>query len=92
MVSRKLAVPGTNKASGGFLRRSRRSSKNLANQGVLHVADPLIAANHFAGLLFWILMNKAMFGIAHSDSNRDAELECYATMAVRAFLNGYGRA
>ena len=56
--------------------------------GYLRVRDPLLAANHFAGLLLWIPLNRAMFtGQIKYDPS---ELETYAYAAVEAFLEGYG--
>lgn len=61
---------------------------HYAAAGRLRVTDPLLAANHFAGLLLWIPLNRAMFS-GSSDSD-PAELERYASAAVDAFLSGYG--
>lgn len=64
------------------------SFQGLADRKLLHVDDPLLAANHFVGLLLWIPINKAMFtGNYHSNPE---ELERFAVKAVRAFLAGYG--
>lgn len=66
------------------------SFKSLTESKLLHVEDPLLAANHFVGLLLWIPINKAMFtGDYRSDPD---ELERFAAGAVRAFLAGYGSA
>jgi TetR/AcrR family transcriptional repressor of mexJK operon len=54
----------------------------------LYVDDPLLAANHFVGLLLWIPVNKAMFTGDHRSS--PDELERSAAAAVHAFLAGYG--
>lgn len=62
--------------------------QSLADRKLLHVDDPLLAANHFVGLLLWIPINRAMFTGDHR-SNHD-ELERFAVAAVRAFLAGYG--
>ncbi len=64
------------------------SFKSLADRRILGPGDPLLAANHFVGLLLWIPVNKAMFTGDHHASTDDLEL-C-AEAAVRAFLNGYG--
>jgi TetR/AcrR family transcriptional repressor of mexJK operon len=62
--------------------------QNLADRKFLRSSDPLIAANHFVGLLLWIPVNKAMFtGNHHATPD---ELELYALEAVGAFLTGYG--
>ena len=64
--------------------------QSLADRRLLKLGDPLLAANHFVGLLLWIPVNKAMFTGDH-DAAPD-ELERYAVEAVRAFLTGYGPA
>jgi TetR/AcrR family transcriptional repressor of mexJK operon len=64
------------------------SFQKLADRKLLHVDDPLLAANHFVGLLLWIPINKAMFTGDHRSS--PDELEHFAVAAVRAFLAGYG--
>lgn len=64
------------------------SFQSLADRKLLRVEDPLLAANHFVGILLWIPINKAMFtGDYHSSPD---ELEGLAAGAVRAFLAGYG--
>jgi TetR/AcrR family transcriptional repressor of mexJK operon len=60
----------------------------LADHKLLRVDDPLLAANHFVGMLLWIPINKAMFTGDHRSSH--SELERSAVAAVRAFLAGYG--
>jgi TetR/AcrR family transcriptional regulator, mexJK operon transcriptional repressor len=64
------------------------SFQRLADRKLLHVDDPLLAANHFVGLLLWIPINKAMFTGDYGSS--PDELERFAAAAVRAFLAGYG--
>ncbi|GAB3677143.1 TetR/AcrR family transcriptional regulator [Actinocorallia lasiicapitis] len=61
--------------------------RNLADQGLLTVDDPMLAAHHFSGLLLWIPVNQAMFhgGPQHTE----ADLDHYATAGVRAFLAAY---
>lgn len=62
--------------------------RRYAANGRLRSDDPLMAANHFAGLVLWIPLNRAMFsGSCESDP---AELARYADAAVDAFLRGYG--
>ena len=62
--------------------------QRYAANGRLRLGDPLMAANHFAGLVLWIPLNRAMFsGSCESDP---AELARYADAAVDAFLRGYG--
>ncbi|MEU8679170.1 TetR/AcrR family transcriptional regulator [Streptomyces sp. NPDC048560] len=59
----------------------------LADDGLLRIDEPLLAAHQFSGLLLWIPVNKAMFhgGPQHTE----AELDHYATEGVRAFLAAY---
>jgi TetR/AcrR family transcriptional regulator, mexJK operon transcriptional repressor len=62
--------------------------QGLADRKLLRVDDPLLAGNHFVGLLLWIPVNKAMFtGDHHSSPD---ELEHFVVAAVHAFLAGYG--
>jgi TetR/AcrR family transcriptional repressor of mexJK operon len=63
--------------------------KRLAANKRLRLADPLLAANHFVGMLLWIPLNQAMFS-ARSSPRSKAEFEHHVTAAVRAFLHGYG--
>lgn len=63
--------------------------RRLADHQLLHLDDPLLAANHFVGMLLWIPVNRAMFtGNAHPFNK--ARLEHYADAAVQAFLAAYG--
>jgi TetR/AcrR family transcriptional regulator, mexJK operon transcriptional repressor len=63
--------------------------QRLAQENLLQFDDPLIAANHFVGMLLWIPVNEAMF--TGSDRPRSkAELDRYAVAAVKAFLAAYG--
>lgn len=65
------------------------SFERLADEGRLVVDDPLLAANHFVGLLLWIPVNRAMFcGLDETGGARDPA--AYATAAVGAFLRAYG--
>ncbi|MFF8732858.1 TetR/AcrR family transcriptional regulator [Streptomyces sp. NPDC015171] len=59
----------------------------LADRGLLRIDDPLLAANHFAGLLLWIPVNKAMFH--GSPQHTQPELDHYAEAGVRTFLAAY---
>ncbi|MFI7094640.1 TetR/AcrR family transcriptional regulator [Streptomyces lydicus] len=63
------------------------SFQRLADRGLLRIDDPLMAANHFSGLLLWIPVNRAMFhgGPQHAR----AELENHADAGTRAFLAAY---
>ena len=58
--------------------------QSLADRKLLHVDCPLLAANHFVGLLLWIPINKAMYtGDHHSDPD---DLEYFAVAAVAPSL------
>ncbi|MCX5140949.1 MULTISPECIES: TetR/AcrR family transcriptional regulator [unclassified Streptomyces] len=61
--------------------------ERLADEGLLRIEEPALAAHHFSGLLLWVPVNKAMFhgGPRHTQ----AELDHYATEGVRAFLAAY---
>ncbi|WP_435191607.1 TetR/AcrR family transcriptional regulator [Streptomyces sp. bgisy126] len=61
--------------------------QRLTDQGLLRVDDPLLAANHFSGLLLWIPVNKAMF--TGSAQHTEADLDHYATAGTRVFLAAY---
>ena len=62
--------------------------EGLANRGLIHAEDPLIAAHHFVGLLLWIPVNQAMF-TGTDQPYTQAELDRYAVAAVNAFLAAY---
>ncbi|MFI6287317.1 TetR/AcrR family transcriptional regulator [Streptomyces sp. NPDC051018] len=62
--------------------------QRLADHGVLRIDDALLAANHFAGLLLWIPVNRAMF--TGRPQHTDAELDRCATAGAHAFLTVYG--
>ncbi|MFD3652004.1 TetR/AcrR family transcriptional regulator [Streptomyces sp. NPDC058620] len=59
----------------------------LADDGLLRVDEPLLAAHHFSGLLLWIPVNEAMF--RGSPQHTEAELDHYAAAGVRVFLAAY---
>lgn len=61
--------------------------QRLADQGLLRIDDPLLAANHFSGMLLWIPVNKAMFHGGPQHTQR--ELDHYADEGVRVFLAAY---
>lgn len=63
--------------------------ERLAEQKALQLDDPLLAADHFVGLLLWIPINRAMF-TGNSKSSTKADLRKYADAAVGAFLRAYG--
>lgn len=62
--------------------------ERLGAQGLLEIDDPLLAANHFAGLLLWVPMNDAMF-TGHDRQLTEPDLRRHAEAAVRSFLNGH---
>jgi TetR/AcrR family transcriptional regulator, mexJK operon transcriptional repressor len=63
--------------------------QRMAEQRLLRLEDPLMAANHFVGLLLWIPINQAMFtGSVHQRTR--ADLDHHADAAVQAFLGAYG--
>ncbi|MFJ3582825.1 TetR/AcrR family transcriptional regulator [Streptomyces sp. NPDC090127] len=61
--------------------------QRLADQGLLHIDDTLLAANHFSGLLLWIPVNQAMF--TGRSRHADVDLDRYAAVGVRVFLAAY---
>jgi TetR/AcrR family transcriptional repressor of mexJK operon len=61
----------------------------LAEHQLLQLDDPLLAANHFVGMLLWIPVNQAMF-TGNARHRTKADLEHYADAAARAFLSAYG--
>jgi AcrR family transcriptional regulator len=58
----------------------------LAERGMLHVPDPLLAAEHFNWLILSIPLNRAMFSGVEEPAEK---LEYYADEAVRVFLAAY---
>ena len=46
--------------------------QRLADHKLLRLDDPLLAANHFVGLLLWIPLNKAMFSGDHRASKKSS--------------------
>src|SRR5215831_323215 len=62
------------------------SIEHLAAAGRLRVDDPQLAAQHFAGLILWVPLNRAMFT---GDDQPPPDLDHFATAGVRAFLIGY---
>lgn len=61
--------------------------QRLTDEGLLHVDDALLAANHFSGLLLWIPVNQAMF--TGRSQHTETDLDRYAAAGVRAFLAAY---
>jgi TetR/AcrR family transcriptional repressor of mexJK operon len=64
--------------------------QRLAERGLLHVDDARLAADHFAALILYVPMDKAMFR-SNNESLTAAELERLADQGVRVFLAAYGR-
>ena len=62
------------------------SIEQLAAAGRLQVDDPQLAAQHLAGLILWVPLNRAMFT---GNDELPTDLDHFATAAVRAFLTGY---
>jgi TetR/AcrR family transcriptional repressor of mexJK operon len=64
--------------------------RHLAERGLLHLDDPLLAAQQFAALILWVPLDKSMF--SESDQRfTAAELERFADAGVRVFLAAYGQ-
>ncbi|MGA5702019.1 TetR/AcrR family transcriptional regulator C-terminal domain-containing protein [Peterkaempfera bronchialis] len=61
--------------------------ERLAADGLLRIDEPLLAANHFSGLLLWIPVNKAMFHGSLQHTRTD--LDHHAAAGVRTFLAAY---
>lgn len=62
--------------------------QNLAERGRLRIDDAYLAANHFAGLVLWVPVNRVMFCGDHEHLS-EAEIDRYAQAGVRAFLAAY---
>ncbi|REE97460.1 TetR/AcrR family transcriptional regulator [Thermomonospora umbrina] len=62
--------------------------RRLTERGLLTTADPVVAAHHFAGLVLWIPMNRAMF-CGDQDAITASELDHLAESAAAAFLAAY---
>lgn len=54
----------------------------------LELEDPLLAGNHFVGMLLWIPVNRAMF--TGDSTMSKSELQRLAGAAAVAFLAAYG--
>ncbi len=63
--------------------------RNLGEKRLLRIEDPLLAANHFVGMLLWIPLNEAMF-TGNTKPRKKAELDRLAAAAARTFLAAYG--
>ncbi|TDC81455.1 TetR/AcrR family transcriptional regulator [Actinomadura sp. 7K507] len=57
----------------------------LSSRGVLRVAEPARAAEHFTGMLLWIPLNRAMF-TGDETPFTQSELHHLTTAAVQTFL------
>lgn len=64
--------------------------RQLAQRGLLRVADPLLAAQHLNYLILSVPVNEAMFTGRDKPYNR-RQLHRYADEAVRVFMAAYGR-
>lgn len=64
--------------------------EQLGERGLLHVDDPLLAAEHFNWLIMSIPLNRAMF-LSGDEVPTSAELQRYADAGVRVFLAAYGQ-
>ena len=63
--------------------------KRLAERGQLHLDDPLLAAQQFAGMILWVPVNRAMF-CGEEAALPAAEVERYAAAGAHAFLAAHG--
>src|SRR5262249_9980249 len=59
--------------------------ERLADAGRLHLDNPQLAAQHLAGLILWVPLNRAMFT---GDDEPPADIDHFATAGVPAFLAG----
>jgi TetR/AcrR family transcriptional repressor of mexJK operon len=62
----------------------------LAEQGLLHIDDPVLATNHFVALILWAPLDRAMFHVEQESFSPQA-LDTLATGGVRVFLAACGR-
>lgn len=63
--------------------------RRLSERALLSVQDPLIAANHFVGMLLWIPLNQAMF-TGEMQHRTPQQRNHLADAAVDTFLRAYG--
>jgi TetR/AcrR family transcriptional regulator, mexJK operon transcriptional repressor len=63
--------------------------EQLAQRGLLQVADPLLAAQHLNYLILSVPLNEALFTGRDKPYNR-RQLQRYADEAVRVFMAAYG--
>ncbi|MDX6251900.1 MAG: TetR/AcrR family transcriptional regulator, mexJK operon transcriptional repressor [Kribbellaceae bacterium] len=93
IIAEAARFPDLGKAywEGGFDRVLGTLAKCLARlteRGLLKVEDPMLAANHFAGLLLWIPSNKVMF-YGRGDAVSAEELAASTEAGAAAFLAAY---
>jgi TetR/AcrR family transcriptional repressor of mexJK operon len=62
--------------------------QNLADRGLLQIEDAQLAAVHFAALILWLPLDRAMFR-ADVVPAKPAELERLADAAVKVFFAAY---
>jgi TetR/AcrR family transcriptional regulator, mexJK operon transcriptional repressor len=62
------------------------SIEQLAAEHRLQVDDPQLAAQHFAGLILWVPLNRAMFT---GSDKPPPDLDHFATAGARTFLAAY---
>jgi TetR/AcrR family transcriptional regulator, mexJK operon transcriptional repressor len=63
--------------------------ERLAGRGLLELEDPRLAANHFAALILWVPLDRAMFHV-DGESFTAAAVDHLADTGVRVFLAAYG--
>ncbi len=64
--------------------------KGLDQRGLLRLAEPRLAADHFAALVLWVPLDQAMFRANDPEFTAD-QLERFANSGVDVFLAAYGR-
>ena len=64
--------------------------KKLAERGLVHAADPLLAAQHLNYLILSIPLDEAMFAVRRRHGR--ADLHRWADEAIRVWLAAYGTA
>jgi TetR/AcrR family transcriptional repressor of mexJK operon len=64
--------------------------QRLAERGLLHLDDPLLAAQQFAGMILWVPVNRVMF-CGEDAALPAADVERYAAAGAHAFLAAHGR-
>ena len=71
------------------LQRVADALARAAQQGRLRIEDPMVAANHLAGLVLWLPVNRIMM-TGRLDSGSAQELDAAVTAGAAAFLAAYG--